>query len=108
MKNPLSKLDLDHWYHVLIVVSTVVFLSAGAGVLKAFPTAPTALISLGCLWIGLGEWKNHPLQTGFLPPNAYRRSGVLTGHPRRSSTAGNFLRLLGFILVAVGIYKFLR
>ncbi len=91
-----------------MVVSIVVFLASGAGVLKAFPTVPTALISLGCFWIGLGEWKNHPLQTGFLPPNAYRPSGILTSHPRRSTSVGNFFLFLGLVLVATGIYKFLR
>ena len=108
MDNPLSKLSLDHWYRALMVVSIVVFLSAGAGILKAFPTAPTALISLGSFCIGLGEWRNHPLQTGFLPPNAYRPGGVLTSNPRRSSAIGNFFLLLGLFLVAVGVYKFLR
>jgi len=108
VENPLSKLALDYWYQVLIVVSIVVFLSSGAGALKAFPTAPTALISLGGFWIGLGEWVNHPLQTGFLPPNAYRPGGIVTSHPRRPRAAGNSFLLLGFILVASGIYKFLR
>jgi hypothetical protein len=108
MENPLSKLALDYWYQAMMVVSIVVFLLSGAGVLKAFPTVPTALISLGCFFIGLGEWQNHPLQTGFLPPNVYRPAGILTSHPRRSSAVGNFFLLLGFILAAVGIYRFLR
>jgi hypothetical protein len=38
MDNPLSKLSLDYWYHVLMVVCVVVFLACGSGVLKAFPT----------------------------------------------------------------------
>ena len=79
MENPLSKLELEHWYQVLMVVSVVVFLLAGSGVLKTFPTAPTALISLGAFFVGLGEWKNHPLQTGFLAANAYRPGGVVSG-----------------------------
>ena len=107
MENPLSKLALDYWYQVLVVVSTVVFLSSGAGVLKAFPTLPTALISLGGFWIGLGEWVNHPLQTGFLPPNAYIPAGVLTSHPRRHTALGNLFLSLGLSLVGFGIYKLL-
>jgi hypothetical protein len=108
MENPLSKLDLDYWYQSLMVVSVAVLLSSGAGVLKAFPTVPTALISLGCFGIGLGESKNHPLQTSILPPTVYRPGGILTGHPRRSSAVGNIIVVLGIILVALGIYKSLR
>jgi hypothetical protein len=108
VENPLSKLALDYWYQVLMVVSIMVFLLSGAGLLKAFPTAPTALISLGGFWIGLGEWVNHPLQTGLLPRSAYYPSGIVSGHPRRPSALGSFFLLFGFILVAWGIYKLFR
>jgi hypothetical protein len=93
---------------VLIVVSVVVFLLSGAGILKAFPTAATALISLGGFWIGMGEWVNHPLQTSFLGPNAYRPSGVLTGYPRQTKPLGNVFVLLGAILIVFGLFKLLR
>jgi hypothetical protein len=108
MDNPLSKLALDYWYQVLMVVSVAVFLLTGAGVLKAFPTAATALISLGGFWIGLGEWINHPLQTSFLSPNVYRPSGVLTSHPRQSKPIGIIFLLLGLILVAFGLFRLFR
>jgi hypothetical protein len=108
MENPLSKLDLDYWYKVLMVVSVAILILAGTGVLKAFPTVPTALISLGCFFIGLGEWQNHPLQTGFLPPTAYHPGGVLTSHPRHSNAVGTFFLVLGLILAAVGVYKCFR
>jgi hypothetical protein len=108
MENPLSKLALDYWYQVLMVVSFVVFLLSGSGVLRAFPTIPTALISLGGFCIGLGEWVNHPLQTSFLPPNAYRPGGIVTGHPRRPNAVGIFFLLLGCIFAALGVSKFIR
>ena len=108
MENPLSRLALDYWYQVLIVVSIVIFLLSGAGFLKSFPTDPTALISLAGFWIGLGEWVNHPLQTSLMPPTAYHPAGIVTGHPRRPSAMGNFFLLLGLVLLALGIYKFFR
>jgi len=108
MDNPLSKLELDYWYKVLMVVSFVVFLLAGSGVLKAFPTAPTALISLGIFFAGLGEWINHPLQTGFLAPNAYHPSGVLTSHPRSNNLIGIGFVLLGLVLILWGILRLFR
>ncbi len=99
MTNPLSKLSLDYWYHVVMVVSVVVFLSVGSGVLSAFPTAPTAIISLGAFFIGLGEWTNHPLQTVLV------HGGVMTSHPRSPEPIGNAFDILGFCLVAFGIYR---
>ena len=40
MENPLSKLALDYWYQVLMVVCVLVFLLTGAGILKEVPVAP--------------------------------------------------------------------
>jgi len=108
MDNPLSKLELDYWYKVLMVVSFVVFLLAAMGLLKAFPTAPTAFISLGVFFIGMSEWINHPLQTGFLPATIYRPGGVVTSHPRRSSFIGNIFLWPGLILVALGLFRLVR
>jgi hypothetical protein len=108
VENPLSKLALDYWYQVLMVVSIVVFLLSAAGVLKALPTVPTLLISFGGFWIGLGEWVNHPLQTKVYPGNAYYPGLIGTGHPRSPNAIGNLFLFLGFVLVAAGIYKFFR
>jgi len=107
MDNPLSKLALDYWYHVLMVVGIVVFLAAGAGLLPTFPTAPTALISLGVFFIGLGEWINHPLQTALIPATASFPSGVISGHPRSPKILGIAFDILGLALICVGLYKFL-
>jgi hypothetical protein len=107
MDNPLSKLALDYWYQVLMVVSIVVFLASGAGVLNAFPTIPTSVISLGCFFIGLGEWTNHPLQTRILYATAYQPGGVIRGHPRNPKPTGIAFDVLGIALIIFGGYKFL-
>ena len=107
MENPLSKLALDYWYQVLMVISMVVFLAAGAGVLAAFPTVPTAVISLGTFFDGLGEWVNHPLQTSIMRPTAYHSGGVLTAHPRNNQPIGVAFVILGLLLIFVGLYKLL-
>lgn len=107
MDNPLSKLALDYWYQVLMVVSVVVFLSVGAGLLHAFPTVPTAIISLGGFFVGLGELINHPLQTALVPPSTYHPPGVITGHPRNSSLLGVGFLVLGLVLVGIGVFKLL-
>lgn len=106
MDNPLSKLALDYWYKVVLVVCIVIFLLTGAGLLPAFPTAPTALISLGGFFIGLGEWINHPLQTRLFAGSARFPAGVVSGHPRTTTILGFTFDLLGVALVAYGGYKF--
>ena len=105
MENPLSKLALDYWYQVLMVVGIVVFLLAGAGLLKAFPTIPTALISFGAFWLGLGEWINHPLQTALRAPSIYFPGGIITGHSRNGRLLGYFFDILGLGLISFGAYK---
>jgi len=105
MDNPLSKLSLDYWYQVIMVVCALVFLLCGSGLLKAFPVLPTALMSAGGFFIGMGEWINHPLQTGLLRATVYNMGGVITSHPRNNSFLGVVFVLAGLGLVAVGAYK---
>ncbi len=105
MDNPLSKLALDYWYKVLMVVGFVVFLLAGTGTLAAFPAAPTALISLGVFFIGLGEWINHPLKEALVAGNVFFPPGKISGHPRSPRALGYLFDLLGAISIIVGIYK---
>jgi hypothetical protein len=105
MYNPLSKLSLDYWYQVLMVVSIVVFLATGAGLLPAFPTIPTSIISLGCFFIGLGEWVNHPLQSTLIPGTFYHPAGVLSGHPRKNKSGGIAFDIFGVLLICFGLYK---
>ncbi len=107
MDNPLSKLVLDYWYKALMVVSVVVFLSAGAGLLREFPTVPTATISLGGFFIGIGEWINHPLQTALMRATASFPGGVLSGHRRSPKPTGVAFDILGTVLICIGIYRLL-
>jgi len=106
MENPLSKLALDYWYKVVMVVSIFVFLLTGAGLLPEFPTAPTSLISIGGFFVGIGEWINHPFQTIVIQRDVFTR-GVLEGHLRRNSQLGICLDVFGVLLILAGIYKML-
>jgi hypothetical protein len=107
MDNPLSKLALDYWYKVVLVVCIAIFLLTGSGLLHAFPTVPTALISLGGFFVGLGEWVNHPLQTALMRGSAMFPSGVISGHPRAPKPLGLTFDILGAALIVYGGYKFL-
>jgi hypothetical protein len=99
MENPLSKLAIDYWYQALMVVCVVVFLMCGADLLKAFPIVPTAAISAGGFFVGLGEWINHPLQTKVGP------GMVITGHPRSNSVIGVLFVVVGLGLVGFGLFR---
>ena len=103
--NPLEKLTIEYWYHALMIIGIVVFLLAGAGILKSFPLIPTSTISLGLFFFGLGEWRNHPLQTSLQPASLLFPAGIITGHPRSPSIIGIAFELVGIILIGFGIYK---
>lgn len=105
MDNPLSKLALDYWYKVMMVVGIVIFLLAGAGLLKAYPLVPTSLISLGAFFFGVGEWMNHPLQTILIEPRIGSRGGILKGHPRNAKFGGILFDIFGIALIGFGVYK---
>jgi hypothetical protein len=100
MTTALSSLKLKYWYHALIAISFSIFLSNGFGLLERYPTTPTALVSLGSLIFGLGEWLNHPFQTKII-------NGLIGhGHARRANFCGSALGLIGLTMCAYGIYLF--
>jgi hypothetical protein len=103
--NPLSKLSLDYWYHVVIVASAAVFLLAASDVLKALPLAPVLAMSGGAFLVGLGEWINHPLQTSIMTPSAFMPGGIITGHPRNNRPIGLLFDAVGLALIGYGIYR---
>ncbi|WP_128598915.1 hypothetical protein [Pantoea rodasii] len=105
MQNPLSQLALNAWYKVLIALGGAVFLLTGAGAFPAFPTAATGAISLGCVFIGIGEWINHPLKTAIYQEDAFRER-VFTIRWRSNKPIGIAFDVLGATLTAIGIYKF--
>ena len=69
--------------------------------LKGVENKTAILISLGCLFIGLGEWINHPLQTRIA-------TGMkITSYNRSASLRGSLFDVLGFLLVCIGAYPLL-
>lgn len=106
MDNPLTKLALDHWYQVLMVGGLVIFIMCGAGLLPNYPTAETALISIGVFFVGVGEWKNHPLQTRLVNSPDFGR-GEITGYPRNNNAIGLLFLFFGIVLIAAGILNFI-
>ena len=90
----LKSIGLTHWWQALV--------AAGLAIMVASVTVkfvPTILIGLGVLLFGIGEWRNHQLQTridgGF----------KITGYPRSQNIFGLACDVAGLILVGLGIWK---
>ena len=106
MDNFFSWLKVKYWYHAFTLLG-------GAGTfisllfdLKAIDNKHALLMSLGFLFIGIGEWINHPLKTVIMPPNANLGGSYIgEGHPRHSNLMGSLFDILGFILIATAVYK---
>ena len=92
----LSKWDLQHWWKLL----------AAAGALMAASSAPAifvpgVLMGLGLLFLGIGEWINHPIQM--------KRSGGVTteSYPWRFNFPGVLLDVIGTGLFLFGLFRLL-
>ena len=105
MNNPLSNLQLDVWYKVLIVICTIVFLSTAGGLLPKLPTSSALLISLGGIFFCCGEWKNHPRYT--VVEYVMGQQFLGTGFKRAFSITGTILCLIGAYLLYKGIMPLL-
>lgn len=99
-------LKVEHWYHLFVALGatgTVVSLSVDV---RGIANAHALLLSLGIMFIGVGEWINHPLLTRLMRPSSYAPGGgVITGHPRKASALGNLFDVLGFTLLLVAVGK---
>ena len=102
MANLLDSLKIDYWYKAVLVISTGVLVVSLTVPMQAAPNGVIATISLGGLFIGLGEWINHPLRVGV--GYGYQ----ISGHPRSNSFLGVMFVLLGLALVGYGVYKLVQ
>lgn len=105
MENLFKNLTLEHWYKMIVLLSAIIFMLCGAGLLPALPTTTTLLVSLGCFFVGIGEWINHATEIEFLPPSAFRPSGHLTYQVRKPRLLGSLFNLLGLLLTGIGVFK---
>jgi hypothetical protein len=103
----LKSLSLDTWYKAIMWL--------GAGVLIAsffFPVrgdltnTEVQLLSFGVFLIGLGEWKNHKVESLIKPPNAYTGGASLMSSTVRSpDSLGVLLDIVGVAVAILGIWK---
>jgi hypothetical protein len=106
MDKALSWLKVEYWYHVFIVLGVAGTVAALTVDLKGIANSHALLLSMGAFFVGMGEWINHPLQTGIVPPNVYLGGGgIITGHPRRNSMLGIAFDIIGLVFVGIALYK---
>ena len=99
MSNPLHSLALDYWYKAVLAISTVLLIVSLTVPLQGIGNVCAQLLCLGGVFIGLGEWINHPLQTKIGP------NFKITGYPRRFTFLGSVFVVLGFVCIYFGITK---
>ena len=101
----LKGLALDAWYMVAIAVGAVVLVLALTVPLQ-FPNGPVALMGLGALLWGVGEWRNHPRQQFVMQV----MNRVAHGHhfPRINTLLGNTLAGLGLLAMGGGGWLLVR
>ena len=96
-QNPLTALKIDYWYKILPVVATVTLIIGLTVEVKGVSNILVQLVSIGVIFIGIGEWINHPLQTGVGP-------GLkITSYNRINTIAGNTWDLLGAVIIVYAL-----
>jgi hypothetical protein len=100
-----SFLRVKYWYQCFVVLG-ILGIVASLSVKIDTITNSDALLFLGLFFFGTGEWINHPVQSAFVPPNAYTGGpGIITRHNRQPSFRGYLFDILGFLLILAAAYK---
>jgi hypothetical protein len=93
--------DLEHWWRVLAAAGVAIVIAS-----VAVKFAPTILIGLGILSVGIAEWMQHPQQQFLVGQSVFDR-GLVTTHPRVPKPSGLALDALGAGLCIAGLIKLL-
>lgn len=94
MADWLSKLDLGRWWKVTIAAGIAMIVPAIAAKDHGF-----ALIGLGVIALGFGEWMNHRME------KQIRHGGTLTTFERVNRPVGLALDGIGIVLIALGLFR---
>jgi hypothetical protein len=105
----LRSLVIDAWYKVLICLGGAVFAMSLFVDVKGIGNVNAQLISGGCFLLGLGEWKNHKVESWIKPPNAYTGGAALMrATVRKPDFIGVLLEILGVALLCVAAWKIIH
>jgi hypothetical protein len=90
----LKKLDLQRWWIVAIAMGFAMAIAA-----LHYNNSNIAIVSLGIIACGFGEWMNHRKEMAIM------HRGTLTTYPRVNRPQGVALVVVGIILIGVGLYR---
>ena len=106
MSNPLQNLKIDYWYKAVLVVGAVALVLSLTVELKGASNSTVLLFSLSAVFIGIGEWINHPLQTVIYPPSAQFPGGLKgEGYKRSNSILGVCFIIAGVVIAGYQLWK---
>ena len=79
------------------VIGTITLILGLTVDIKGVTNTLVQIVSIGVIFIGIGEWINHPLQTGVGP--GYK----ITSYNRVNTLAGNIWDVVGIALIVYGL-----
>lgn len=102
MANPLDNLKIDYWYKMLPVIGGLTLVLSLTTEMLVANNVTVSLLSLSAIFIGIGEWINHPLQV------VIGHGCKLTSYNRKNIFWGNAWNVLGGALILYALYSYLK
>ncbi|MFH1704148.1 MAG: hypothetical protein ABIB41_12135 [Nitrospirota bacterium] len=107
--NFLKSLVIDTWYKALMYLGGVIFAVSLFVDVKGIGNVNAQLLSGSAFLLGLGEWKNHKIQSWIKPPNVYTGGAALMSTTvRKPDIIGIGLDVIGVALLCIAIWKIVR
>lgn len=105
----LKQLELDVWYKVFILIGSVALVASLFLPVQGISNSQLQMLAGGILLVGLGEWKNHKLQSVIKEANAYTGpAALLTYSVRKPDLFGVILELAGVALLTISVVSIIR
>jgi hypothetical protein len=105
----LKGLVIDAWYKALMYLGGAVFAVSLFVDVKGIGNVTAQLLSGGAFLLGLGEWKNHKVQSWIKPPNVYTGGAALMSSTvRKPDFVGIVLETLGVVLLCIAAWRIVR
>jgi len=100
---------IDVWYKAVMYVGAVLFAFSLFVEVKGLTNSQLQLLSGGAFLLGIGEWKNHKIESWIKPPNAYTGGAALVRSVvRKPDLVGYTFDLLGILLMVIAVWRILR
>jgi hypothetical protein len=97
-----KRFDVSHWWKVLSAAGIAMLVAAIAA---KYP--PAIFLGLGVLFLGVGDWHQHPEVT--MPAQSYGLPpGTVTTRERNITFIGLALDAIGLVLFLTGLFKLLQ